>query len=184
MDAAWSLMSSPSNEAMKPLLLLAIALSAAHASAYELVGKVIHVTDGDTVTLLDDAKEQYKIRLYGIDAPERKQPYGAKATDLLAGMVKGKTIRAVCANADRYGRNVCTLYDGMTDVNAEMVRQGGAWVYRKYYGKTGAYYALEDEARKAGRGLWHTSEYQAVEPWEWRKQQKEKRKKAKEAAKN
>ena len=93
-------------------------------------------------------------------------------------MVKGKTIRAVCANADRYGRDVCTLYDGATDVNAEMVRQGGAWVYRKYYGKTGAYYALEDEARKAGRGLWHTSEYQAVEPWEWRKQQRAKKKKS------
>lgn len=160
---------------MKSLLLLALALST-HASAYELVGKVIHVTDGDTVTLLDDAKEQRKIRLYGIDAPERKQPYGAKSIDLLASMVKGKNIRAVCANADRYGRNVCTLYDGMTDVNAEMVRQGGAWVYRKYYGKTGAYYALEDEARKAGRGLWHTSEYQAVEPWEWRKQQRVKKK--------
>lgn len=168
----------PIRETMKSLLLLALALSA-HATAYELVGKVIHVTDGDTVTLLDDAREQYKIRLYGIDAPERKQPYGAKSTDLLAGMVKGKTIRAVCANADRYGRNVCTLYDGMTDVNAEMVRQGGAWVYRKYYGKTGAYYALEDEARKAGRGLWHTSEYQAVEPWEWRKQQRGKRKREK-----
>ena len=168
---------------MKFLLLLLLAVSI-DVSAYELVGKIVYVTDGDTVTMLDDAKEQRKIRLYGIDAPERKQPYGAKATDLLAGMVKGKTIRAVCANADRYGRDVCTLYDGATDVNAEMVRQGGAWVYRKYYGKGGAYYALEDEARKTGRGLWLTSEYQAVEPWEWRKQQKEKRKKAKEAAKN
>ena len=164
---------------MKHLLLLALALSA-HVSAYERVGKIIHVTDGDTVTLLDDAKEQRKIRLYGIDAPERKQPYGAKSTDLLASMVKGKNIRAVCASADRYGRDVCTLYIGGIDINAEMVRQGGAWVYRKYYGKTGAYYALEDEARKAGRGLWHTSEYQAVEPWEWRKQQRENRKREKE----
>lgn len=166
---------------MKHLLLLALALSA-HVSAYERVGKIIHVTDGDTVTLLDDAKEQRKIRLYGVDAPERKQPYGAKSTDLLASMVKGKNIRAVCASADRYGRDVCTLYIGEIDINAEMVRQGGAWVYRKYYGKTGAYYALEDEARKAGRGLWHTSEYQAVEPWEWRKQQRENKKKAKETS--
>lgn len=161
---------------MKYLSLVIAALSTS-AAAYELVGKVVYVTDGDTVTLLDDARQQHKIRLHGIDAPERKQPYGAKSTDLLAGMVKGKVIRADCTERDKYKRNVCVLYVGDIDVNAEMVRQGGAWVYRQYY-EGGEYLKLEAEAKNEQRGLWNTSEYQSIPPWEWRKQQKEKRKKA------
>lgn len=145
-----------------------IALVCPLSLAYQMQGKVIHVTDGDTVTLLDDSNTQHKIRLYGIDAPERKQPYGRKATDMLVGMVKGKRITADCRERDRYKRHVCTLYLGGQDINAEMVRLGGAWVYRKYYKGT-AYYALQEEARAEKRGLWATSEYQAIPPWEWRK---------------
>lgn len=184
MEPACSAMSSqPSKEIMKYLSLVIAALSTS-AAAYELVGKAVYVTDGDTVTLLDDARQQHKIRLHGIDAPERKQPYGAKSTDLLAGMVKGKVIRADCTERDKYKRNVCVLYVGDIDVNAEMVRRGGAWVYRQYYPEDGEYLKLETEAKNEQRGLWNTSEYQSIPPWEWRKQQKEKRKKAKEAAKN
>lgn len=140
---------------------------AATASAYELHGKVVYVTDGDTVTMLVD-NEQEKIRLASIDAPERKQPYGSKSKQMLADLVKGKTITADCTKKDRYRRHICTLYLGKLDVNGEMVRLGGAWVYRKYY-KAGIYYRFEKEAQQAKRGLWQTSEYQDIPPWEWRK---------------
>ncbi|SUO95272.1 thermonuclease family protein [Suttonella ornithocola] len=151
---------------MKRTLLLLLLLSNL-ASAYQITGKVIRIIDGDTVTLLSN-NEQYKIRLNGIDAPERKQPFGGKSTQMLAKLIKSKQIKAVCEKKDRYKRHLCTLYLGKLDINAEMVRLGGAWVYRKYY-KGSAYYALEKEAKEAKRGLWHTSEYQAIPPWEWRK---------------
>ncbi|MBV7434482.1 thermonuclease family protein [Cardiobacteriaceae bacterium TAE3-ERU3] len=156
---------------MKYLLILSVLL-ATTASAYELAGKVVYVTDGDTITLLVD-REQHKIRLLGIDAPERKQPYGSKSTAMLSAMIKGKQITADCTKKDRYKRDLCTLYLDGLDINSKMVRLGGAWVYRKYY-KSGPYYALEAEAQAAKRGLWHTSEYQDIAPWGWRKQRRNK----------
>lgn len=155
---------------MKKLLLLALLPLFAHA--YSLGGKIVNISDSDTVTLLI-GNTTYRIRLDGIDAPERGQPYGKKSTELLSGLIKSQSVHADCHGEDRYKRHLCTIYLDDTDVNAYMVRNGAAWVYRKYYKGT-AYYALEKAAQEEGLGLWGLSEYERIAPWEWRKQQKNK----------
>lgn len=124
---------------------------------------VVAITDGDTVKVLVHNNQQYKIRLASIDAPERKQPYGLKAKQLLAELIGMQRVDLDCPSKDRYKRLICTItYNGL-DINREMVRQGGAWVYRKYYKGTD-YYAAENEAKAAHAGLWKTAEYQAIAP--------------------
>lgn len=136
--------------------------------AYEITGKVVKVTDGDTVHILDDKNEKHKIRLADIDSPERKQPFGKQSKQMLSRLIFGKIVVADCTKKDRYKRDICTIIKGNVNINATMVASGGAWVYRKYY-KGSEYYDYENQAKSAGRGLWKTSEYQAVPPWEWRK---------------
>ena len=133
---------------------------------------VVAITDGDTVKVLDHKQQQHKVRLADIDAPERRQPYGQKSKQLLASLIGKKRIDLDCPKKDRYRRWICTItYEGK-DINREMVRQGGAWVYRKYY-KGIDYYHAEDEAKAKQAGLWKTSEYQAIPPWEWRRGKRE-----------
>jgi endonuclease YncB( thermonuclease family) len=115
-------------------------------------GKVGSMADGDTLTLLVGTR-QLRIRLAEIDAPGRGQPYGTKAKQALSDLVFGKSARVVEVDRDRYSRTVGQLYVGNLDVNAELVRQGYAWVYRKY-AKQQLLYDLEDEARAAKQGLW------------------------------
>ena len=139
------------------------------AAALPSRGLVIKITDGDTVKILDARNEQYKVRLAAIDAPERKQPYGRKSTQLLADLIGNKHVDLDCPTVDRYKRLICTItYKGI-DINREMVAQGAAWVYRRYYNGT-EYYNAENEAKEKAKGLWNTSEYQAIEPWRWRKE--------------
>ena len=153
---------------MKRIVYTSLLIASSPLFAYELQGKVVNISDGDTITVLDSDNRQQRIRLYGIDTPEKKQPFGGKASDMLSALIKGKAVTADCTTPDRYQRHVCTVFVDGTDINAEMVKQGGAWVYRQYY--TGdAYYKLEDAAKAEKRGLWQTSEYHATPPWEWRK---------------
>jgi endonuclease YncB( thermonuclease family) len=133
----------------------------------EYLGRVVGVTDGDTLTLLVDQK-QIKIRLSQIDTPESGQPYGAKAKQALSDLAFGKEARAKVEDIDRYGRTVARVYVGDTDVNAELVRQGAAWVYRKY-ATDDSLYRIETEAKDAKRGLWGLPESERTPPWEWRK---------------
>lgn len=141
------------------------ALLPAFASAATLQGKVVHIADGDTLTVLVD-HEQVKVRLAEIDAPESHQDYGQKAKQALGTLVFGRDVSFANGGKDRYGRSVGRVRLGSLDVNAEMVRTGYAWVYRKY-AKDQSLYALEDEARAARRGLW--AGHDPVPPWEWRK---------------
>ncbi len=136
--------------------------------AYEVTGKVIKVTDGDTVTILDNNHDKHKIRLSGIDAPERKQPFGKKSKQMLSSFIGKKMVTADCTGKDRYKRDICTIYSNGKDINARMVVNGGAWVYRKYY-KGKYYYLAEKFAQDNDLGLWKTSEAKAMPPWEWRK---------------
>ena len=129
---------------------------------------IIAITDGDTVRALDDSKTQYKVRLASIDAPEKKQPFGTKSKQMLSSLIGNKRVNLDCPKQDRYRRWICTITDNGMDVNREMVRLGGAWVFRKYYSGSD-YYEAENEAKSAHAGLWKTSEYQAIPPWEWRK---------------
>lgn len=132
----------------------------------EYLGKVVGVTDGDTLTLLVDQK-QIKIYLSQIDTPESGQPYGSMAKQALSDLAFGKEALAKVEDIDRYGRTVARVFVGNTDVNAELVRQGAAWIYRKY-ATDDSLYKLETEARDAKRGLWALPEAERTPPWEWR----------------
>lgn len=141
------------------------------ASAMDYSGKVVGISDGDTLTLLvsDGAIfKQVKVRLAEIDTPESAQPYGQRAKQVLSDLAYNKQCRVVETDRDRYGRTVGRIYVGSIDVNAEMVKQGAAWVYRQY-AKDRALFALEDQAKAAKRGLWSLPEADRCEPWNWRK---------------
>ncbi|WP_405240364.1 thermonuclease family protein [Lentisalinibacter orientalis] len=137
-------------------------------SAAELSGRVVGIADGDTFTLLTVEREQVKIRLAEIDAPERGQPYGNRARQVLSELVFQKAVRVEVQTTDRYGRTVGRPYVGELDVCAEMVRRGAAWVYRRYL-RDRSLLAHEEAAREAERGLWGLSEARNVPPWEWRR---------------
>ncbi len=91
-------------------LLLVAAIRSVAASADVFEGRVVGVTDGDTITILDAQRQQHKIRLAGIDAPEKGQPYGQRSKQHLADLAFGKDAKAECYKRDRYGREVCTVY--------------------------------------------------------------------------
>ncbi len=131
-----------------------------------LDGRVVGVTDGDTLTLLVD-REQVRIRLAQIDAPELNQPYGKKAKTGLSTLAFGKQARVEVADIDRYGRTVGEVFVDGIDVNREMVRAGHAWAYTKY-SHTTEIIELEDSARAAKKGLWALPENQREPPWLWR----------------
>jgi micrococcal nuclease len=145
-------------------LIFLLASFIAHAAT--LQGKVVHIADGDTLTILTNANEQVKIRLAGIDTPEKAQPFGKKAKQALAALTFQKQASVEVETKDRYGRTVGRVLVGRLDVNAELVGQGMAWVYRKYTDDQ-KLYALEAKAKHAKRGLWATDH--PIEPWLWRK---------------
>ena len=145
-------------------------LSPAHAQT--LVGRVVGVHDGDTLTLLDAEKRQTKIRLAEIDTPESAQPYGSRAKQALSDLVFGKAVQVDVRDIDRYGRTVGRVSVNGTDVNATLVAAGAAWVYRQY-SKDPQLLALEAEAKAAGRGLWGLPEAQRTPPWEWRREKRQ-----------
>jgi endonuclease YncB( thermonuclease family) len=149
-------------------LLAALMLLAAQAAfAAEITGRVVGITDGDTLTLLNEARQQVRVRLAEIDTPEARQPYGNRARQVLSDLAFGKMVRVVVQDTDRYGRTVGRIHAGAADVNAEMVRQGAAWVYRQY-SRDPSLLRLEAEARAARRGLWALPEAERAAPWEWR----------------
>lgn len=155
---------------MVGLLLFVLAAVVTTAQSAEYMGKVVGVSDGDTLTLLvpDGASyKQVKVRLGEIDTPESKQPYGERAKQILSDLAYNKQARVVVQDTDKYGRTVGRVYVGSLDVNAEMIRQGAAWAYRQYL-KDQSLLTLEQQAKAAKRGLWALPEAQRVPPWEWR----------------
>jgi endonuclease YncB( thermonuclease family) len=149
-------------------LLLAVPM----AFAETLTGKVVKITDGDTLYVLDANNKQHKIRLAGIDAPERKQAYGLASRKHLASIVAGKQVTVEYEKRDRYGRIVGkVLLDGM-DVCLEQVKAGFAWHYKKYQHEQSLedqrlYADAENKARYERLGLWR--ENNPNPPWEYRR---------------
>lgn len=132
-------------------------------------GKVVHVADGDTITVETAAIAKLKVRLYGIDAPEKAQPYGPQAAGIMKQLVLGKEIKLEVQGTDRYGRKLARVYCDGVDINAKMLEQGAAWHYKRYdtsY-KFQAYAELEQRAQKAKKGLWNREK--PVAPWDYRK---------------
>ena len=131
-----------------------------------ITGKVIKVADGDTLTLLTDSNKKIRIRLAGIDAPERKQPFGNSAKEILAKLVFQKKILIETQTKDRYRRTVGIVFLDNQNVNNELVRQGMAWVYKKYTDNE-TLYKLEDKAKTRRIGLW--ADETPIAPWDWRR---------------
>ena len=138
-------------------LWVAVVFTATSGFAAEtLKGRVVKVSDGDTITVLDAANVQHKIRLDKIDAPEKVQPFGDTARKHLAAFVADKNVEIEWTKKDKYGRILGTVWAMIpvrTDVNLQMVKDGFAWHY-KQFDNTQSYAAAEIDARRAKRGLW------------------------------
>lgn len=135
-------------------------------------GRVIGISDGDTLTILDASNTQFKIRLAAIDAPEKAQPFGQRGKQKLSEICYGKDASVRVVSKDHYGRNVGDIECAGINANESMVQSGLAWVYRKYDKGHENLYALEEEAKNARRGLWRDSN--PVAPWDWRKTKRNK----------
>ncbi len=146
-------------------LFLCLLLLASHTLAADFTGRVVGVSDGDTITVLHNGKGE-RIRLHGIDCPEKRQAFGNRAKQFTSNLVFAKTVTVQVMDRDRYGRTVgvVLLPDGRS-LNHELVSAGLAWMYRRYTNDQ-SLSDLEEEARVARRGLWADAE--PVPPWEWR----------------
>jgi endonuclease YncB( thermonuclease family) len=145
------------------------ALSGA-AGAEQLIGIPARVFDGDSFVLQTDQRE-VEVRLGEIDAPEHGQPYADTARSALDGLIWGQRLRAVILDEDIYHRKVCRVYrisDGL-DINAQLVRDGDVWVYRRRV-RDLRLYDIEREARQAQRGLWGLPASDREPPWRWRRE--------------
>lgn len=154
------------------ILLLTLLTTSLHAGTI-YTGKVITDSDSDTIKILTSDKHQIKVRLANIDSPEKKQPYGQKAKQVLSDKIYGKKVTVEKVTTDRYKRMIGNVYMGDRYINAEMVADGYAWVYRKYNNNP-KLLKLECQAQQERQGLWVLQEDQRVPPWEWRKQRRKK----------
>lgn len=153
------------------LLSLAVAgLAAAGEPERFLEGRVVAVVDGDTIDVLVGSQPQ-RVRLAGIDTPERGQPWASRAKEALSERVFGLEVRINAVDTDRYGRTVGEVYANDVCVGCELVRAGHAWVYRQYSDDP-VLLELERQARDARRGLWSLPESQRAPPWEWRSERR------------
>ena len=135
-------------------------------------GRVVGISDGDTLTVLDASNMQFKIRLAAIDAPEKSQPFGQRAKQKLSEICYGKNASVRVVSTDRYGRSVGDVDCAGINANESMIQTGLAWVYRKYDNGHEYLYAIEEEARNSRRGLWMDAN--PIAPWEWRKTKRNK----------
>lgn len=145
------------------------------SSAYELTGRIVSIADGDTVTLLDANLRQHKIRLSGIDAPEKRQPFGNRSRLHLGALVFGRQVTAHCPKEDRYKRALCRIEIDGVDANLAQLEAGMAWHYKAYAREQQApdrrrYAQAEDRAREARQGLW--TDRAPMAPWDFRKARK------------
>lgn len=150
------------------LLGLAISGTVPPETIEEFSGKVVALSDGDTITVLKDRK-QIKVRLEGIDAPEKNQAFGSKSKTALSDLVGGKTVTVHKTGEDRYGRTLARVIADQQDLSALMVSQGMAWHYKEYSDDEDLA-KLEERARADKVGLW--ADENALPPWEFRKRRK------------
>ena len=170
--ALWMFLAVPLPAAAKPLVQPAPPLVGIPAPASVLEGKVVGIQDGDTLTLLDAGERSFRIRLLGIDAPEKNQAFGKVAKQVLSDRVFGRQVQVMTRGVDRYGRTLGKVLFQGQDVNLEMLEEGLVWFYEHYAGTqfpgdAARYAAAQAAARKARKGLWAYPD--PVEPWAWRK---------------
>lgn len=148
------------------LFLTVLLFFSASLFAEPITGKVISISDGDTITIMDSSKTQHKIRLEHIDTPEKKQAFGTKAKQYLSSMIFGKNVKVEIKEKDRYGRYIGTVFLEKKNINLEMIKAGLAWHYKKY-SKDKTFAAAEALARKKKTGLWNDKK--PIPPWEFRR---------------
>ena len=138
-------------------------------TAHAWVAKVVSISDGDTIRVFNADRGQQKIRLYGVDAPEKWQKHGDEARTHLVSLVSSSEVDVEPVSKDIYGNTVAIVRNKKMNISQEMVRAGYAWVYRKYCDKPfcGAWFSLESEAKRKKIGLWQESD--PVPPWMWRR---------------
>jgi endonuclease YncB( thermonuclease family) len=163
--------------------LLILLFLPALAASETLSGRVVRVVDGDTVYVLDAAKTQHKVRLGGIDAPERGQPFGKRSKERMAELVVGKEVEVVWYKEDRWGRLIGTVWVASPDCRRDpcpktldaglaLITSGLAWHFKRYADEQPEeererYAFAEEEARARKAGLWRDPN--PVPPWEWRR---------------
>ncbi len=131
--------------------------------------KVLYVSDGDTV-VIDDNGEKRKLRLYGIDAPEKAQEYGLESKEFLLNKIRNKKISVSFRSKDRYGRDISIIHIENENINELMVREGYAWWYEEYAKDNLNYKEYQKKAKEEKKGLW--SKPKPIAPWEYRKNKK------------
>jgi endonuclease YncB( thermonuclease family) len=141
---------------------VAVILAAAVQAAEPVAWRIVSVHDGDTVTAIDPANTQHRIRLQGIDAPEIGQAFGTKSRDRLTTLVKGKTVPVVVEGHDRFGRVLARIQIDGRDLGEQLVGEGMAWHYARF-DKSPALAAAQRDARAARRGLW--ADREPSPPW-------------------
>lgn len=154
--------------------IVSIGFQRATAEQSDITGKVVGVVDGDTLDILTPDKRNLRIRLSGIDAPEKKQPFGMDSKKHLSKLAFNCTASIRVINTDRYGRIVGDVHACGSDVNEGMLRAGYAWVYDQYVERSreSEWKALEKKAKAKGKGLWSDPDVEPIEPWLWRKGQR------------
>jgi endonuclease YncB( thermonuclease family) len=161
---------------MKIIMFLILALVPAASYADQLVGKVIKITDGDTVNVLTNDNHTHKIRLSGIDAPEKKQAFGNRSKQALMDLIYGKTVSVEFNKLDKYQRAVGKVTFNGQDVNLRQIKLGLAWHYKKYEKEQDVedrsiYANAEYLAQRDKVGLWYDAS--PIAPWDFRKQRRE-----------
>lgn len=160
----------------KGLTLISLLLASSLSYADMLTGRVVGVSDGDTITVLDSGMHQHKIRLAGIDAPEKSQAFGQVSKISLSDMVYDRNVDVEYHDEDRYQRKVGKVLVDNTDINLEQVKLGYAWHYKKYQKNQSPrdrelYSHAESVASANKVGLWADSN--PVAPWDFRKKSKD-----------
>ena len=160
---------------MKKLAFLCLLFFTLVSFAEELIGKVIKVSDGDTITVLDSNNQKHKIRLKGIDAPESQQTYGDISTQSLSELVYDKEVFVNWDKKDKYYRILGKVIVDGNDANYEQLTKGLAWYYKQYEKDLSdedkkRYSEAEEWARNYTEGLWADSN--SIPPWEFRRKRK------------
>lgn len=150
---------------MKTKLLILFLLLLRISASAQLIGKVVAVADGDTFTMLVN-NERVRIRLHGIDSPEKGQDFSNTAKEFLSNYVFGKTVSVKEMDTDRYGRTIGMVFADSVNINEKLLEAGLAWHYT-YYDKNPAWKKLEADAKNNKLGLWSIPN--PIPPWDYRK---------------
>lgn len=157
---------------MRTLIAIVLLTLTTWCHAEPIRGRVVGVLDGDTIDVLDTVRVSHRIRLAGIDAPEKSQAYGHRSKQSLSDLIFSKEVSVEVHKRDRYGREVGKVIQDGEDVNLEQIRRGMAWFYRQYERELlpedqAAYDVAEEMARNNKRGLW--ADQAPLPPWAFRR---------------